>query len=65
MRDLRDELFLVGGGVRLGFGRSDDPDCHTCLINSGASALAAVGMSPALPTGNWRRLLIDLPENAK
>jgi hypothetical protein len=65
MRDLRDEVFLVGDGVRLGYGLSDDPDYHIYLINGGASTLAVVGMSPALPTGNWRRLLIDLPENAK
>jgi glyoxylase-like metal-dependent hydrolase (beta-lactamase superfamily II) len=43
---ITDEVFLVGGGVRLGFGLSDDPDCHIYLINGGEElALIDCGMA--------------------
>ncbi len=32
---LTPEVFLVGGGVSLGFGLTDDPDCHVYLIDGG------------------------------
>ena len=32
---ITDEVYLVGGGVRLGFGLSDEPDCHVYLIDGG------------------------------
>jgi glyoxylase-like metal-dependent hydrolase (beta-lactamase superfamily II) len=43
---ITDEVFVVGGGVRLGFGLSEDPDCHIYLVNGGEElALIDCGMA--------------------
>jgi glyoxylase-like metal-dependent hydrolase (beta-lactamase superfamily II) len=43
---ITNEVFIVGGGARLGFGLSDDPDCHIYLVNGGEElALIDCGMA--------------------
>lgn len=43
---ITDEVYLVGGGVTLAFGLSEDPDCHVYLINGGDElALVDCGMA--------------------
>lgn len=43
---ITDEVHLVGGGAALGFGLSDDPECHVYLVNGGAElALIDRGMA--------------------
>lgn len=43
---ISDGVYLVGGGARLGFGLSDDPDCHVYLIDGGDElALVDCGMA--------------------
>lgn len=43
---LTPEVYLVGGGATLGFGLSDDPDCHVYLIDGGDScALIDCGLA--------------------
>ncbi len=43
---LSDEVYLVGGGPSLGFGLSDDPDCHVYLVDGGDElALIDCGMA--------------------
>lgn len=32
---LTNEVYVVGGGKSMGFGLSDDPDCHIYLVNGG------------------------------
>jgi len=43
---LSPEVYIVGGGANLGFGLSDDPDCHVYLIDGGDEyALIDCGMA--------------------
>ena len=43
---LTNEVYLVGGGVTMGFGLSHDPDCHVYLIDGGDElALIDCGMA--------------------
>jgi hydroxyacylglutathione hydrolase len=43
---ITDEVYVVGGGPTLGFGLSDDPDCHVYLIDGGDElALVDCGMA--------------------
>ncbi|MBA2520763.1 MAG: MBL fold metallo-hydrolase [Chloroflexia bacterium] len=43
---ITDDVFIVGGGATLGFGLSDDPDCHVYLVNGGDElALVDCGMA--------------------
>lgn len=43
---LTSEVYLVGGGPGLGFGLSDDPDCHVYLVDGGDEyALVDCGMA--------------------
>lgn len=43
---IADEVYVVGGGTKLGFGLSDDPDCHIYLVNGGDEmALIDCGMA--------------------
>lgn len=43
---ITDEVYVVGGGTALGFGLSDDPDCHIYLVNGGDElALIDCGMA--------------------
>jgi glyoxylase-like metal-dependent hydrolase (beta-lactamase superfamily II) len=43
---ITDEVFIVGGGINVAFGLSDEPDCHVYLVNGGDElALIDCGMA--------------------
>jgi hydroxyacylglutathione hydrolase len=53
---ITDEVYLVGGGTTIGFGLSDDPDCHIYLVDGGDElALIDCGMA----AGNSLRRILD------
>lgn len=55
---LTSEVYLVGGGSTLGFGLSDDPDCHVYLIDGGDElALIDCGMAAGR---SWERIAANI-----